>query len=116
MTYNLRIEGAAIAKARPRVGRNITYTPQRTHDWEEWVGACWLAEHGQTLLAGPLDVSIVFHGKGRGDIDNLCKSVLDGLNGVAWQDDRQVMKLCAEKRNGPTPYVDVEVREMKGEA
>ena len=31
------------------------------------------------------------------DIDNLCKSVLDALSGVAWRDDAQVTVLNAEK-------------------
>lgn len=31
------------------------------------------------------------------DVDNLAKSFLDGLNKVAWEDDRQVMKLQISK-------------------
>jgi len=33
----------------------------------------------------------------RSDIDNLIKTVLDGLNGVAWEDDTQVVKVEAVK-------------------
>ena len=32
------------------------------------------------------------------DLDNLVKLYLDSFNGVVWQDDRQVVKLTAEKR------------------
>jgi len=32
------------------------------------------------------------------DVDNLAKSYLDGLNGVVWIDDKQVVKLTVEKR------------------
>ena len=34
----------------------------------------------------------------RVDIDNCCKSILDGLNGVAYDDDSQVVELYAYKR------------------
>lgn len=33
----------------------------------------------------------------RPDIDNLCKFILDGLNGVVYHDDRQVVNLVAYK-------------------
>lgn len=29
----------------------------------------------------------------RGDVDNYCKSIMDGLNGVAYKDDGQVLNL-----------------------
>ena len=36
----------------------------------------------------------------RFDIDNATKSVLDSLNGVAWEDDSQVARLVVEKSYG----------------
>ena len=33
----------------------------------------------------------------RADIDNYIKSVLDGLNGVCWEDDRYIYSITAEK-------------------
>jgi hypothetical protein len=33
----------------------------------------------------------------RGDIDNYIKTIMDGLNGVAWDDDKQVFHVVAEK-------------------
>lgn len=38
--------------------------------------------------------------QGRPDIDNLTKLVLDALNGVAYADDAQVIRLTATKRYG----------------
>lgn len=51
---------------------------------------------------------------GKPDIDNIVKSVLDALNGVAYADDSQVMLLDARKRwrdcdQEPEPGVDVAV-------
>jgi Holliday junction resolvase RusA-like endonuclease len=47
----------------------------------------------------------------RGDVDNICKAVLDGLNGVAWDDDRQVemmeVHFVGVPRKG-TQYVETE--------
>lgn len=33
----------------------------------------------------------------RGDIDNYIKTILDALNGVAWRDDSQVVKVTGIK-------------------
>jgi Holliday junction resolvase RusA-like endonuclease len=32
------------------------------------------------------------------DIDNITKSVLDALNGIAWEDDKQVVRISVGKR------------------
>jgi Holliday junction resolvase RusA-like endonuclease len=42
------------------------------------------------------------------DADNLAKSVCDALNGVAWVDDKQVIKLHVFKAYG-VPRVEVEI-------
>lgn len=41
------------------------------------------------------------------DIDNVQKSILDGLNGVAWADDSAVTDIRAIKRYDANPHVDV---------
>ena len=41
-------------------------------------------------------------GKGIGDIDKLCRAVLDGLTGVIYADDSQVVSLVATKAYGNT--------------
>jgi Holliday junction resolvase RusA-like endonuclease len=37
----------------------------------------------------------------RGDLDNYVKLTLDALNGVAWVDDRQVVRIVAAKMDSP---------------
>lgn len=50
---------------------------------------------------------------GTPDIDNLLKTVLDGLNGVAFRDDAQVCEVVASKRYAPAArtWVRLEVME-----
>ena len=46
------------------------------------------------------------------DIDNVVKSILDALNGVAYHDDTQVVAVFAEKYYSDTPRVEVEIGNM----
>lgn len=46
------------------------------------------------------------------DIDNLTKSVMDALNGVAWHDDAQVVQLEARKNYAEDPYILMIIREL----
>lgn len=46
------------------------------------------------------------------DIDNLVKSVLDALNGIAWYDDNQIVTLSASKEYSEEPHIDLTVREV----
>jgi len=47
------------------------------------------------------------------DVDNVAKSVLDGLNGVAYEDDDQVVELLVKKhkvKRKEDERVEIEVR------
>jgi Holliday junction resolvase RusA-like endonuclease len=43
------------------------------------------------------------------DLDNMIKAVKDGLNGVAWKDDAQVVKVLALKYYGESPRADIRI-------
>lgn len=45
----------------------------------------------------------------RPDIDKLSRAVLDGLTGVAYEDDEQVVKLQATKEYGDTEGVTIRI-------
>lgn len=90
--------------------RGKVYTPKATHDFEKHVADSY--GDGPTF-EGPVSISIIFSKKETkvyikeideykasltGDIDNYCKALLDGLNGIAWEDDKVVYVLKAEKR------------------
>lgn len=112
----IEIPGKPQPKQRPRLARNgAVYTPAATQAYERLV-----ARHaklaGAKPVSGPVHVEITsmfaipkswskarkaaadgqFH-VSRPDLDNLTKSVLDGLNGVAFADDAQVCSFAHRK-------------------
>lgn len=107
----MRYEFPAKVKGRPRLGkRGRIFTPKETLEFERKVRQGWCQE---TIEEGPVGVDITV-GAGwfevdvyeliepsrsrntRGDLDNYIKSILDGLNGAAFNDDRQVHFINAE--------------------
>ena len=94
------VEGRPISKGRPRVTRWGTFTPQRTRDHEEaiaWAARDAMARLAITPFEGDVCVEATFYVAGTADLDNLAKALLDGLNGVAFQDDRQVTQLVLRR-------------------
>lgn len=49
----------------------------------------------------------------RPDIDNYIKSVFDGLDGIVWIDDAQVVSLVAEKFYSDNPRVEIDIRSVE---
>lgn len=117
--YSFVINEAPVPKGRPRFStshnskRVVAYTPQRTRDYEKIVYEV-AKQHISGVIDGDVHVYMQFifprpkrlvakrhpdglipHDK-RPDIDNLTKSVLDGL-GKLLRDDAIVTKLSAEK-------------------
>ena len=45
------------------------------------------------------------------DTDNIAKSILDALNGIAYKDDKQVVTLSVKKRYDEVPRVSVWIYE-----
>lgn len=46
------------------------------------------------------------------DTDNIAKSILDSLNGIAYLDDKQVIRLTVEKWYAEVPSVSVKIKEV----
>ena len=115
MAINITIPGRPVPKARPRLGMRgktaYIYTPARTKEYEEFIG--WTAKAaGCKPLEGPVEVELWCYTKGRADVDNLSKSILDGLNGIAFEDDSQVVDLHVHKRKVKADErVEIEIRE-----
>ena len=135
---SVRIETAPTAKGRPRFKRMgsfvQTYTPAKTARYEKMIAEKYEAALGSYRFEKeqPIVVSLVFgmpipaskpkstrvamadgiirHTK-KPDLDNLTKAVLDALNGVAWYDDSQIVRISARKRYSEDPYVYIKVYE-----
>lgn len=99
------VEGEPMPKSRARVstkgGKVRTYTPERTRTAEEAVG--WAFRRAAPGHRPDGDTTfgifaVFFMGnRQRRDVDNLLKTILDGLNGVAYADDSQVIEVGARK-------------------
>lgn len=115
----LTIPGRPVPKARPRLGvhgrKAYVYTPPETREYERLVG--WVAKSvGCRPVEGPVSVVLSVYVKGRLDADNIAKSILDGLTGVAYEDDDQVVELLVRKhkvQRKEEERVEIEIREFK---
>lgn len=90
------VPGSPVPKERARVVRGHAFTPERTRTAEAAIA--WAAKAaGVVPLSGPVALTCLFYCRNnvRGDIDNLVKLCSDALNGVAWADDKQVVRLSA---------------------
>lgn len=129
------VPGQPIGKGRPRIGKvgqhARMFTPAKTVNYEGLIAhAAQTAMRGAALVEGPVSVALSIEcqipaswsGKKqrlalagevmpttKPDADNVVKAIFDGLNGVLWRDDVQVVDLRVRKRYALTPCVRVEV-------
>ena len=112
--YRITIPGRPVPKGRPRFGKSgQVYTPKKTKEYEQLVG--WIAKK---QILSPLDGDIALHIKVYvknnvyPDIDNIAKSIMDGLNKIAFKDDKQVSYLTVQRIRGPEEKTIVELEEI----
>ena len=122
------VEGKPQPKERPRKGKNGGfYTPKKTKDYETLVG--WYARNAYkgnpSEKAIIVELNIFFklpqrtteiegaYCMKKADVDNISKSVLDGLNGIVWLDDKQVVELIVRKYWHTESKIEVEIKEAK---
>ncbi len=98
ISLELALPIAVHTKQRPRFGRGCAYTPAETRSWEELLAWRFIERYGRPKLMFPVRVELFFGGvQSNQDIDNLAKRCLDALNGIAFEDDRQLVELVARK-------------------
>ena len=137
MVINFTVDGAAVPKQRPRISGRRAYTPKRTKDYEERVLQEFRSSyHGFYPAFGkdvPVRICIIVNQaipkswsrkkrseaeqgaivplSRNGDIDNIAKSILDALNGFAYEDDCQITTLVITKMYAAEPSAEVWLRE-----
>ena len=127
----------SVPKQRPRISGRRAYTPKRTKDYEERVLEAFRSSYSGFYPAFGKDVPVricisviqeipkswskkkraqaengeIVPLSRNGDVDNIAKSILDALNGFAYEDDCQVTTLIVTKQYGVRPCAEVQLGE-----
>lgn len=104
--FELTVPGDPLSKARPRVYKGHGITDRRTKNAENRVYSEFRRKYGNVPpIKGPVRVRLEFWmaSQRSRDWDNLAKLATDALNGVAYEDDVQiidarVLKFLPDKR------------------
>ncbi|MCO6541583.1 MAG: RusA family crossover junction endodeoxyribonuclease [Lactobacillus sp.] len=135
----LVINKIPLSQSRPRFSRrggvSKAYDTKKIHDYKQMIAWIYREKYGFHKLpkGAPLRVTVTFyreiqksiskaeHQKRlenkimpivKPDIDNYIKAVLDGLNGVAFADDNQIVEIHAKKLYSNNPRTEIEVIEI----
>lgn len=134
------VPGEAVPKGRPRYtmvnGYPRAYTPDKTKEYEAMVTEAYKTQCKSAFfdpeMPVELDIKVMMEPPktasqkrkmamlngdilpvhAREDLDNLVKSISDGLNGVAFADDKQITRLRASKEYGRQACAIVALREI----
>lgn len=136
MTVEFTVEGMVKPKERPRTrqinGHIQTYTPKGTREYELRVKAAYpgfktftdgeyLSVHIDAYYPIPKSTSnanrvLMLSGRvrptKRPDLDNIAKSICDALNGVAYKDDSQIVKLTVAKYYSDVARAEIRISEV----
>lgn len=139
LTLKFTVLGDPQGKGRPRFYRGRAVTPKKTRNYEALVK--YTAQHAVDHMVQKPDFAasceVTIHAyfaipqsytkkkraqieesgpwlvrPGKPDLDNIVKSVLDGMNGIVFRDDVQVVALRARKEWCPDdeqPRVDIKI-------
>lgn len=138
MKIEFKIFGIPQGKARPRVCRinwkSVTYTPKKTVEYERLIRASYNSVSNFKFKESiPLEMNIIalfpipkstskkikFLMLGgeilptkKPDSDNIIKAICDALNGIAYEDDKQICRVYFEKKYCQFPCIKVEIKDI----
>lgn len=139
---NFTVPGDPVPKGRPKFttvnGRAKAYTPKKTKHYEEVITVfAKMAMRGAAPLAGPVSVKIgiflaipaswskkkkemalvgdVLPTK-KPDADNVTKACFDGMNGIVFIDDAQIVESFQKKAYSLEPRVEIQVLTLAGKS
>ena len=132
-----QVDGVPVPKGRPIIGkafgsgRPMAYTPTKTRSYEKIIAhQANVARRGAAVPEGPVKVIVracvpipsswsntrrlraaagEIRPQTKPDLDNYLKVALDGINGVAFKDDNQVIEVRAAKFYSTTPRMEIEI-------
>ena len=135
MKYTLELNIKAIGKGRPRINTytRTAYTPLKTKVYEEEIKLRFIEKYKnikpsdkplivniEAVYEPPKSLSnkkkeILLTGKyiKKPDCDNVAKTILDALNGLAYYDDSQVIELKINKMYGIKDNILIEITEVE---
>lgn len=113
----IEIEGDPIPAARPRYSVRRVYQPKRNVEYRRQIqAAARLAMAGAEPMQGEICAVVKVYRKWKrtarqsGDLDNLVKSLWDGLNGIIFEDDSQICRCTVEKftdKENPRAVIEI---------
>lgn len=129
------VEGEPVPKGRPRfsVKTGRGYTPAKTRKAEEAIAKAYKAKYANQMFpAGiPLELSCVFYMKmpkswsnekaeqmegsfvlKTPDTDNCLKTVSDSINKIAYEDDKYIAVIHAQKRWSKYPRTEITIKDI----
>lgn len=116
---HLIIAGDPIPAARPRFNK-VCYQPSRNREYRREVEtAAQILMRGRDPLRGALSVVVKLYrryeptSRNYGDVDNHLKALFDGMQGLIFKDDRQIVRCVVEKyQDKEKPRAEVFVTEV----
>ena len=127
------VKNKLTGKGRPRFYKGHAVTPENTRVYESVVKEAYIKQCG-ILYNKPVSIDIIAYKKipksytkkrknnikngleqpvCKPDIDNICKIILDALNGIAYKDDTQVIKMqIIKKYTEDEERVEFEIKEF----
>ena len=123
MTLDIPID--AVPQGRPRFFNGRTYDPPTSKQFKRDIALLVNSlRKDSAVYTGKIKVRIdIFRAAAKfkkgvtsqryGDIDNLAKAILDGVNGVLWKDDSQISDLHITKNLADTPHITLSIEEAE---
>lgn len=119
----------AIPKGRPRVSKHgHAFTPARTRDFETLAKLHISRQFREEIIKTGVSINIIFGFKVPkswkqsvidnmnrlahlivGDVDNYAKATIDAMNGIVFEDDRQITRLTCEKKYSDTDFILIDI-------
>ena len=117
----LVIEGEPIPAARPRFSGRRTYQPKRNVVYRLRVQeVSRSAMGGREPMSGEIVIEVKLYRKYKrtariyGDVDNHLKAIFDGMSGIVFVDDSQIVRCVVEKHTDKTtPRTEIKLFELE---